>query len=183
MIVFSRTETPIEDSRYQTKLAVVRKPDIAALEAAVEGLALSYPEVDRRRWPTRRIVTAGPSDASAFYAAVAEAVEGDAFVSVSPTVEPTQVWVGRLTMALRETDLVLKSSSALLLFMPASGEEGVVALHERLTSDASASNDGVMQAVVLDAGESAADAFARLKDATLELAHTRRVRVPLSRTG
>lgn len=167
VVVFSRDEMHVEDGRYETKLAVVRKPDITALEAAVEGLVQSYPEVDRRRWPTRRIVSAGPSDASAFYAAVAEAVEGDAFVSVSPRVDPIHTWVGRLRMALRETDLVLMSSSAVLLFMPASGEEGVVALHERLSNDTTASNDGVIQAVVLDAGESAADAFARLKAATL----------------
>ena len=167
VVVFSHSALNVDPARYAPEPAMVRKPDVTALEAAVEGLMQTYPAIDRRRQPTRRFVSTGPSDASAFYAAVTEAVEGDAFVSVSPMVDGPDSWVGRVTMALRDTDLVLRSSSAVLVFMPAAGEEGVHALHERLIHDASTSNDGVMQAVVLEADESPTDAFARLKDATV----------------
>jgi hypothetical protein len=167
VVVFSHSEMHVDPARYTPEPAMVRKPDVTALEAAVEGIVHTYPAVDRRRKPTRRFASIGPSDAAAFYAAVTEAVEGDAFVSVSPTADRPDSWVGRVAMALRETDLVLRSSSAVLVFMPAASDEGVYALHERLINDDTASNDGVMQAVVLDAGESPSDAFARLKDATL----------------
>jgi CheY-like chemotaxis protein len=167
VVVFSHSEMHVDKGRYEPEPAMVRKPDITALEAAVEGMVQTYPEVDRRRQPTRRFTSAGPSDAAAFYCAVTEAVEEDAFVSVRPTVDRPDSWVGRVAVALRETDLVLKSSSAVLVFMPTAGETGVHALHERLINDPEASNDGVMQAVVLEAGESPTDAFARLKDATL----------------
>jgi CheY-like chemotaxis protein len=167
VVVFSRSEMQVDEGRYEPEPVNVRKPDVSALEAAVEGMRQTYPDVDRRRYPTRRFPCTGPSDASAFYAAVNEAVEGDAFVSVSPTVDRADSWVGRVAVALRETDLVVRSSSAVLVFMPAAGEEGVHALQERLITDKAGSNDGVMQAVILDAGESPTDAFTRLKDATL----------------
>ena len=167
VVVFSHREMHVDEGRYQPEPAMVRKPDITALEAAVEGMVQTYPEVDRRRQPTRRFASAGPTDAAAFYTAVTEAVEGDAFVSVSRTVDRADSWVGRVAVALRETDLVLRSSSAVLVFMPTAGETGVHALHERLINYPAASTDGVMQAVVLEAEESPTDAFARLKDATL----------------
>ena len=135
VVVFSRSEMQLDDGHYAPKPAVVRKPDVTALEAAIEGMAHTYPDVDRRRQPTRRFASTGPSDAAAFYTAVTEAVEGDAFVSVSPSVDRPDSWVGRVTVALRDTDLVLRSSSAVLVFMPAAGEEGVHALHERLVHD------------------------------------------------
>lgn len=166
VVVFSHSQMHIDEGRYAPEPAMVRKPDVTALEAAVDGIVQTYPAVDRRRQPTRRFASTGPSDAAAFYTAVTEAVEGDAFVSVSPTVDRADSWVSRVAVALRETDLVLRSTSAVLVFMPAAGEEGVHALHERLINDDAASNDGVMHVVVLDAGESPADAFARLKDAT-----------------
>jgi hypothetical protein len=165
VVVFSHSAMNIDPARYAPKPAMVRKPDVTALEAAVEGLMQTYPAIDRRRQPTRRFVSTGPSDAAAFYTAVTEAVEGDAFVSVRPTLDRPDAWVERVIMSLRDTDLVLRSSAAVLAFMPAAGEEGVHALHQRLLNDGTTSNDGVMQAVVLDSGESPTDAFARLKDA------------------
>jgi hypothetical protein len=167
VVVFSHLGSVIDELRYAPRPAMVRKPDITALEAAVEGMVPTYPNVDRRRHTTRRFTSAGPSDAAAFYAAITEAVAGDSFVTIRPTADHADSWVRRAAVALRETDLVLQSSSAVMVFMPAAGEEGVHALHERLINDDAASNDGVMQAVVLDEGESPAEAFARLKNATL----------------
>ena len=167
VVIFSHSGLHVDEARYAPMPAVVRKPNLTALEAAVEGLVQTYPKVDRRRHATRRFASTGPSDAAAFYAAIIEAVEGDSFVTIRPTVDGADAWVRRVAFALRETDLVLRSSLAVMVFMPAAGKEGVHALHERLINDTAASNAGVMQAVVLDEGESPADAFARLKGATL----------------
>jgi DNA-binding NarL/FixJ family response regulator len=167
VVVFSHVDMLVQNGRYEPSPALVLKPDVTALEAVIEGMTQTYPEVDRRSQPTRRFASAGPSDAAAFYAAVNEATEGDAFVSVSATVDGVDAWVGRVSLALRETDLVLRTSAAVLAFMPGAGKEGVHVLHERLINDDAASNEGVMQAVVLEAGESPTDGFARLKDATL----------------
>jgi DNA-binding NarL/FixJ family response regulator len=165
VVLFGHEELLVH-GRYRPAPRMVLKPNISRLEEVIDGLTKTYPEIERRQSPTRRFASAGPSDAAAFYAAVNEAAAGDAFVSVSPTFDDADDWVARVVVALRETDLVLRSSSAVLVFMPGSGEAGVHALHERLIADAGKSNDGLMQAVVLEADESPTDAFARLKDST-----------------
>jgi DNA-binding NarL/FixJ family response regulator len=166
VVLFSRSGVPIDHGRYVPEPTMVPKPNITALETVIGDMLVAR-FVDRRRAPTRRFQTTGPSDAAAFYAAINEAVEGDAFVSVAPRFDVADEWLWRVTAGVRETDLVLASSTAVMVFMPGAGEEGVHKLHERLIGDAAESNEGEMRAVVLDAGESPTDAFTRLKDAAL----------------
>lgn len=166
VVLFSRTGSPIEHGRYKPEPPMVPKPNISALETVIGDMLVAR-FIDRRKQPTRRFQSMGPSDAAAFYAAINEAVQGDAFVSVAPRIERADSWLWRVTAGIRETDMVLTSSTAVLVFMPGAGKDGVHALYERLLSDPAESNEGDMRAVVLEAGESPSDAFARLKDATL----------------
>jgi hypothetical protein len=170
VVVFSRNVAAVVPGRYDPAPHMVQKPNITALESWIDRLATpmsSHEVIERRRQPPRSFdgpASAGPSDAAAFYAAANEAIEGDALVAVVPRFERAKVWVDRVALATRQTDFLLITSSAVLVFLPAGGEDGVLALHDRLIHDGAGSTEGEVRAVVLDADESTTDAFARLKD-------------------
>jgi hypothetical protein len=170
VVLFSRTGAAVVPGRYEPEPQMVPKPNITALEAVIEGFATPIvlrDVVERRRQPPRSFdgpASTGPSDAAAFYAAANEAIEGDALVAVVPRFERARQWIERVAAATRQTDFLLVTSSAVLVFLPAGGEDGVLALHDRLIHDGAASTDGEVRAVVLDAGETTTDAFVRLKD-------------------
>lgn len=175
VIAFGRTSEPLGTDRYSVHLPFVPKPDLPALERAIDRLRFDQAEVtetDRRQRPVRTAagpMPSGPSDAAAFYGALNEAVEGDSVVAIARAatggdIDPTAL-ANLLSVGIRETDRLLIGGSSVIVFLPGGGREAIESLFARFSSDTALSADIEFRSVIVGAGESPADAFDRLKRA------------------
>jgi chemotaxis response regulator CheB len=176
VIVFSRSDEAPASGRYVPAPAFVAKPDLLALEKMIERLhhdpEVAATEGDRRHRPTRAPSSpppTGPRDAAAFYAALNDAIDGDAFLAIqatsgSATIDLEALAV-RVSEHIRETDrlLMLITTSSLLVILFGGGDEGVESLLRRLHNDTLVPPDIEFHSIVVAAGEGATDAFDRLK--------------------
>lgn len=176
VIVFSRSGDAPASGRYVPEPLFVVKPDLWALEQAIGRLsaapASDLSDADRRHRPTRAPSgppPTGPRDATAFYSALNDAIEGDAFVAIATLSGGTAIDLPALaalvTDHIRETDrlLMLITTSSLLVLLLGGGEEGVDSLLRRVQSDTHVPADIEFRSVVVASGESPTDAFDRLK--------------------
>jgi hypothetical protein len=176
VIVFSRSGDAPASGRYVPEPLFVVKPDLWALEQAIGRLAIDpdrgVTDVDRRQRPTRAPSgppPTGPTDAAAFYAALNEGVEGDAFVAIACLPGGNAIDLPALAALvsdhIRDTDLLLTlaTTSSLLVLLPGGGKEGVDSLFQRVHDDAHVPADVEYRSVVVARGESPTDAFDRLK--------------------
>jgi hypothetical protein len=176
-IVFSYNADDAILGRYVTRPAFVPKPDMSDLERVVSRLVVDHTaqvvDRDRRVRPVR--AASGPpptsmADAQSFYVALNDAIEGDAVLSIDLDTAPPGALEGPAVAAhvqevLRTTDRLLASSTALKIFLPGAGEEGVRSLLARLDAAGALPADATTRMVVVRAGELPADAFDRLKRA------------------
>ena len=176
VIVFSRSGEAPTSGRYVPEPLFVVKPDLWALEQAIGRLtadpALEVSDADRRQRPTRAPSgppPSGPRDAAAFYSALNDAVEGDAFIAIAPTASGTAIDLPAMAELvsdhIRETDrlLMLITTSSLLVLLLGGGEVGVDSLFHRVRNDTHLPAEIEFRSVVLAAEEIPADAFDRLK--------------------
>jgi hypothetical protein len=176
VIVFSRSGDAPASGRYQPEPDFVAKPDLWGLEKAIERLQFAptqgSSETDRRQRPTR-VPTApppsGPRDAAAFYAALNDAVDGDAFIAVAARSGAASIDLEALATLvsehIRETDrlLMLITTASLLVLLLGGGELGIDSLVNRMRNDTRVPADIEFRSVVVAAGELPSDAFDRLK--------------------
>jgi DNA-binding NarL/FixJ family response regulator len=176
VIVFSRSGEAPASGRYVPEPLFVAKPDLWALEQAIGRLstdpAQEVAEADRRHRPTRAPSgppPSGPRDAAAFYSALNESVEGDAFINITTISGGTAIdlpkMAGLVSDHIRETDrlLMLITTSSLLVLLLGGGEAGVESVFNRVHKDTHLPANIEFRSVVLAAGEIPADAFDRLK--------------------
>lgn len=164
---------------YEIPPVVVIKPDLHALERAIEsaaaGTSPSQPAErgDRRRRPARAAsgpVPTGVGDALAFYEALNAGVDGDGLVSIEldtnhAQATGTEAVAVRLDAVMRGTDRLLASASSVRVFLPGSGQEGIDSFLHRVDDMAALPEGTRTRWLVIDGGESPADAFERLKHA------------------
>jgi hypothetical protein len=176
VIVFSRSGEVPASGRYQPEPLFVMKPDLWALEQAIERVAVESGHDggagDRRHRPARAPkgpMPTGPRDAAAFYSALNEALVDDAFMSIA-TVAPNQsidlpALAEVVSDHIRETDrlLMLITTSSLLVLLLGSGPEGVDSVYGRVRSDPHVPADTEFRSVIVAPGENPSDAFDRLK--------------------
>lgn len=175
VIVFSRSADEALLATYAVHPIVVYKPDLTELGAVIDRLGETHAEAtapeDRRRRPTRSV---GPeptslSDAHAFYVALEEATTGDALIAVelgSHLPDEQVVHLAEHVRAgLRDTDRLLVTRSLLRIFVPTADSDGVPALLTRLRDAGALSQGATTKWVALQADETGADAFERLKTA------------------
>ena len=104
----------------------------------------------------------GIDDARAFFEAVNEAKDGDGIISID-------LWQGAdsvasvATQLLRQGDRVLAFPTAVRLYLPGGGEEGVRSVLQRVADNCVATQERTVASVVVEEGELGADAFDRLK--------------------
>jgi hypothetical protein len=176
VIVFSRSGEIPKSGRYDPEPLFVAKPDLWALEQAIGRLeadpARAGADAERRQRPTRELSgppPTGPRDAAAFYSALNDAVDGDAFLSIATASPETPIDLAGLAALvsdhIRESDrlLMLITTSSLLVLLLGGGEVGVDSVFQRVRNDAHVPAPVVFRSVVLVAGESPSDAFDRLK--------------------
>jgi DNA-binding NarL/FixJ family response regulator len=176
VIVFSRSADAPASGRYEPEPAFVVKPDFRMLEQVIDRLQLGpsdgVTEAERRHRPTRvpsGPTPLGPTDATAFYSALNDAIEGDAFISVASPDAGEAIDLSALAIRvsdhIRETDrlLMLVTTRSLLVLLLGGGEEGVESLFRRVSSDSLLPIDVEFRSVVLASGEMPTDAFDRLK--------------------
>jgi hypothetical protein len=176
VIVFSRSAEAPASGRYVPEPAFVAKPDLWALEKVIERLhrdpQLAATEGDRRHRPTRAPSgppSSGARDAAAFYAALNDAIEGDAFIAIETISASSAIDLPALAMVvseqIRETDrlLMLITTSSLLVLLLGGGEEGVSSLFNRVHDDAHLPAGIEFRSVLVAHAESPTDAFDRLK--------------------
>ena len=158
-IVFS-THCEEELKAYTFPLAVVVKPDLAALEQVLTRLDvddLSHHIIDRERRVRPSRTAAGPAasgidDARAFFEAVNEARDGDGIISID-------LWQGAdsvasvATQLLRQGDRVLAFPTAVRLYLPGGGEEGVRSVLQRVADNCVATQERTVASVVVEEGE------------------------------
>lgn len=175
-VVFSRSGYVVAPGRYRRTPSVVAKPDLVALEAAISRLAHddsgAVTPGERRVRSARSASGPKPSgvhDASAFYGALNEAVPGDSLVAVvvDDAAEPhaRDVTAARISSIVREGDRTLVAGWAVVVFVPASGTDGVAALVGRL-NDAGIGIDIDLTSAAVEPDETGAEALARLKAQT-----------------
>jgi hypothetical protein len=174
VIVFSRARDTLTSGRYDPEPSFVVKPYLSDLEEVIERLRFdpsnTVSEADRRQRPARvpnAPVPTGPNDAAAFYAALNEAVEGDALVAIAAG--PSRAPIDPSTLAaivsetIRGSDRLLIATSSLLVLLPGGGEQAIDALHRRTHDDSTLSAGIEFRSIVVAAGESPTAAFDRLK--------------------
>ena len=168
-IVFS-TRCEDELRVYTFPLAVVVKPDLGALEQVLTRLDVDdethhIVSRERRARPARTSkapAASGIDDARAFFEAVNEASDGDGMISID-------LWQGADSVAsmathlLRQGDRVLSFPTAVRLYLPGGGEEGVRSVIQRVADNSVATQERTVASVVVEPGERGADAFDRLK--------------------
>ena len=176
VIVFSRSGEAPASGRYQPEPLFVAKPDLWALEQAIGRLSVVAggpgADADRRTRPTRAPqgpIPSGPRDAAAFYSALNEALEGDAFMSIATVVPDLPIDLPALAAVvsdhIRETDrlLMLITTSSLLVLLLGGGPEGIDSVFGRIRRDPHLPADIEYRSVVVASNESPNDAFDRLK--------------------
>lgn len=174
-VVFSMNADASILARYAPRPVVVAKPDFAALEQAILDLGHDAASVvrhhDRRTRPSRPTAGAlpnGPSDAGAFFDALNGAVDGDALISidlpdgVSPSTDgaglaPFVVWT------IRQTDRLLGSASSVRIFLASAGADGAESCLQRIRDNIDLPEGARLRAIIIEPGETAAEAFDRLK--------------------
>ena len=174
VIVFSRNGGAPTSGRYDPKPLFVAKPDLQALEQAIGRLRVAQivSDADRRRRPMRAPDgprPSGPRDAAGFYAALNEAVEGDAFVAITAADGDAAVDLQALGEVvgnhLREADrdLMLITTSSLLVLLLGGGQQGIESVFNRVHNDPLVPSIVEFRSVVVGPGEDPTDAFDRLK--------------------
>lgn len=176
VIVFSRNGSAPASGRYQPEPVFVVKPDLWALEQVIGRLqhdpAVASTAADRRQRPTRAPdgpPPSGPTDAAAFYSALNDAVEGDAFIAIATISGGAAIDLPALAALvsdhIRETDrlLMLITTSSLLVLLLGGGEQGIDSLFGRVRSDTHVPADVEFRSIVVAPEESPTDAFDRLK--------------------
>jgi chemotaxis response regulator CheB len=175
VIVFAYNADDAIMSQYPIRPAFVPKPDMSDLERVVSRLVIDHTsqvvDHDRRVRPVR--AASGPpptsmADAQSFYVALNDAIEGDAVLSIDLDISAPGSIEGPAVGAhvqevLRATDRLLASSTALKVFLPGAGEEGVASLFRRLDAAGAVPTGATTRHVIVRAGELPADAFDRLK--------------------
>ncbi len=168
VIVFSYEADQSVLKRHPIKPIFVLKPDLTALERAVEQVTAEVepdkaPQ-ERRRAPVRSAsgpVPTGPSDAQAFYETLNEAIEGDALLAITAADGPDALATD-VAAILRGTDRLLVSTTAMQVLLLGGGDAGARSFVDRLAQ--ARGRDGLgIRSVVLEPGEVPAEAFARLK--------------------
>jgi chemotaxis response regulator CheB len=171
-VVFS-THGDEELARYPVALDFVIKPDVAALEKALVRLATGEPvhqpaARERRSRPARWAAgppSSGIDDARAFFESINAAADGDGMISIDLW-QGADVVAREATHLLREGDRVLALPTAVRIYLPGSGQEGVRSVVQRVADNSVATQDRTMACVVVQEGERGADAFDRLKHHT-----------------
>jgi chemotaxis response regulator CheB len=171
-VVFS-THGDEELAGYALPLPFVIKPDVAALEKVLARLAMDDPipeppSRERRSRPTRWAAGTAPSgidDARAFFEAINEAASGDGIISIDLRQGAESV-AREAAQLLREGDRVLALPTAVRLYIPGGGQEGVRSVVQRVADNSVATQDRTVACVVVQSGERGADAFDRLKHHT-----------------
>ena len=173
VIVFSRYGSAPASGRYDPKPLFVAKPDLRALEQAIGRLRIDaepMSDADRRRRPTRAPDGPrpnGPRDAAGFYAALNEAVEGDAFVAITAADAAIDLQALGEVVAnhLREADrqLMLITTSSVLALLLGGGRQGIESFFNRVHNDPLVPPIVECRSVVVGSGEDPTDAFDRLK--------------------
>lgn len=170
-IIFSHTADDVILSQYSKRPTVVAKPDIVQLEAVLGRLEVdeedagAVVEQERRRRPAREIhapPSMGVTDAQAFYEALQDVAADDALLSIEPTVDGSTVAPSVLAI-MRGTDRLLASLTAVRVFLPSAGAEGITAFLRRLAAAGALPAGTRVLSIVVAPGEGATDAFERLK--------------------
>ena len=168
-IVFSREAHADRLRQYDVRPVAVLKPDLTALEAALQHLAQTedshgaQPE-DRRQRPTRAAAGPAPSslsDAQAFFEALNEAQPGDGMASIATSGDEHTAQM--LADIVRGTDRLMAFPTAVRVLLPGSEEEGVRSFLGRVSAAGAAPSGSPAEWIVVLAGEHGADAFDRLK--------------------
>lgn len=165
-------------STYEVAPIVVIKPDLHALELAIEHAAEHAPDdagapvADRRTRPVRAAsgpIPTGVGDALAFYEALNAGVDGDGLVAIEldgavpgGDAESLARDVGEV---MRDTDRLLASATSVRVFLPGSGAEGVESFLRRVDGSGTLPPGARLRSLVIGAGETPTDAFERLKRA------------------
>lgn len=174
VIVFSRTADEATLQRYPVRPLVVPKPELTTLEETIRMVAAVHergPGEDRRRRPPR--AAAGPQptgvgDAQAFYEALNNADADDTLVAIEvmadgETLADAELIGTRVSTLVRATDRVLAIPSSVKVFLPGGALDGVRSFIARLRREIPLPPEVRVRSIVIAAGESAVDAFDRLK--------------------
>jgi chemotaxis response regulator CheB len=179
VIVFSHNANYQVLDRYTPRPVVVPKPDFVELEEVIAKTAtadFAPSHVERRLRPERVAIGPTPTgigDAQAFYEALSNAAEDDVLVSVEPAGDAgpylAESDATRVLALVRGTDRVLAAGSSIKVFLAGGAEVGLDAFLHRVRDGAPALADViVVRAIVIQDGESSADAFDRLKTSGAE---------------
>lgn len=170
-IIFSHTADDAILSQYSKRPTVVPKPDLVLLEAVLgrlederddEGVVVEH---ERRRRPPREIhapPSMGVTDAQAFYEALQDVAADDALLSIEAAVDGSTIAPAVLAN-MRGTDRLLASLTAVRVFLPGAGADGVTAFVSRLAAAGVLPEGTRVRSIVVAPGEGATDAFDRLK--------------------
>ena len=104
----------------------------------------------------------GVEDAQAFFEAINDARAGDAMVSIDVATDPDEE-AADIVPLMRGTDRLLAFPSAVRVFLPGGGMEGVRSLLARIAAASAVDPRSRVVAIVVADGELGADAFDRLK--------------------
>jgi hypothetical protein len=104
----------------------------------------------------------GVTDAQAFYEALQHVAADDALLSIEPTVDGSSVAPAVLAL-MRGTDRLLASLTAVRVFLPGAGAEGITALVDRLVEASVLPAGTTVRSITVMSGEGATEAFDRLK--------------------
>ncbi len=165
-------------SGYEVAPVIVIKPDLHALERAIENVGRSAKDpmasgsAERRTRPSRAASGPEPTgvgDALSFYEALNGGVEGDGLVSIELDDDHAGGGAGSLAVhvgdVMRDTDRLLASASSVRVFLPGSGPEGLQSFLRRIEAFGTLPAGTRQRSVVIGAGETPAEAFERLKHA------------------
>lgn len=170
VIVFSHTADAAVLDRYTVRPTVVPKPDLTALEHALDRLdvddeAGAAVERERRRNPQRAVSGPPPtsvSDAHAFFEAVNSAQAGDAMLSLAAP-DGGEALAVDLIEVIRGDDRLLAFHDCVRFVLPGGGGIGVRSLLQRIGETGLVSPSTAAHSVVVRLAENGADAFERLK--------------------
>jgi chemotaxis response regulator CheB len=169
-IVFSHHGDAEMLATYSVQPAFAPKPDLSALEQVLSRLDVDEQDhrvvaQERRSRPVR--AASGPrsnglDDAHAFFEAISEATGGDGLITIDLR-HGADTLARDVVKLLRDGDRILLLPTAVRLYLPGGGNEGVRSVLERVAAHSVATSEGTAAAVVVAPGEHGADAFGRLK--------------------